>query len=95
MPTTCAPRGGCSAAPRSGTGSTGASGTTRDESDQINGAWLQYWVFYYYNSFHEGPFGKHEADWEMIQIQVDANATPRRAAYAQHDTGSLCNCRGR
>jgi hypothetical protein len=64
---------------------------TRDEANQINGAWLQYWAFYYYNSFHKGPFGKHEGDWEMIQIQVNRNAVPRRAAYAQHSTGSLCN----
>ena len=33
---------------------------TRDDSNQINGAWLQYWVFYYYNSFHIAGFGKHE-----------------------------------
>jgi hypothetical protein len=64
---------------------------TRDEDGDINGAWLQYWVFYYYNSFHQGPFGKHEGDWEMVQIQVNANATPQRAAYAQHNTGSLCD----
>jgi len=62
----------------------------RNEANQIVGAWLQYWVFYYYNSFHVGPFGKHEGDWEMIQIQVDRNATPSRAVYAQHNTGSIC-----
>jgi hypothetical protein len=48
-------------------------------------------VFYYYNSFSEFGIGKHEGDWEMIQIQVDNNANPIRAAYAQHTTGSLCN----
>jgi hypothetical protein len=63
----------------------------RNDQGGIIGAWLQYWVFYYYNSFHVGPFGKHEGDWEMIQIQVDRNARPLRAAYAQHNTGSLCN----
>ena len=63
---------------------------TRDEANQINGAWLQYWVFYYYNSFHIDGFGKHEGDWEMIQIKVDRNARPRRAVYAQHNTGSVC-----
>jgi len=63
---------------------------TRNAANQIDGAWLQYWVFYYYNSFHVGPFGKHEGDWEMIQIQVNENATPQRAVYAQHNTGSIC-----
>jgi hypothetical protein len=63
----------------------------RSDEGRIIGAWLQYWVFYYYNSFHKGPFGKHEGDWELIQIQVDSNARPLRAAYAQHNTGSLCN----
>jgi hypothetical protein len=61
------------------------------EQERIVGAWLQYWVFYYYNSFHVGPFGKHEGDWEMIQVQVDSNARPLRAVYAQHTTGSICD----
>jgi hypothetical protein len=54
------------------------------------GAWLQYWVFYYYNSFEKQGIGKHEADWEMIQIRVNDEARPIFANYAQHEDGSEC-----
>jgi hypothetical protein len=48
--------------------------------------WLQYWFFYYYN---DAPvrwigYGKHEGDWEMIQLRVDAQGRPDLAVYAQH-----------
>jgi hypothetical protein len=56
----------------------------------VVGAWLQYWVFYYYNPFHKGPFGKHEGDWEMIQLRLDSLARPLFAVYAQHTGGSVC-----
>jgi hypothetical protein len=63
----------------------------RNDAGAIVGAWLQYWVFYYYNSFQVLGFGRHEGDWEMIQIEVDENARPQRAVYAQHNTGSVCD----
>ena len=51
-----------------------------------NNLWLQYWFFYYYN---EAPlawigYGKHEGDWEMIQIRIDGQGRPDLAVYAQH-----------
>jgi hypothetical protein len=49
---------------------------------------LQYWFFYYYNSH---PFGNHEGDWEMMQIHLDGNGTPIRAAYSQHNDGERCD----
>jgi hypothetical protein len=61
----------------------------RADGDVV-GAWLQYWVFYYYNSFHKGPIGKHEGDWEMIQIRLNYQAQPLFAVYAQHTAGSVC-----
>ncbi len=51
--------------------------------------WVQYWFFYYYNDYNLiGPFigaGRHEGDWEMIQIGVDAAGDAAVAVYAQHD----------
>ena len=48
--------------------------------------WLQYWFFYYYN---DAPlkwigYGKHEGDWEMIQLRLGDDSTPDLAVYAQH-----------
>jgi len=57
------------------------------------GAWLQYWVFYYYNSFERQGIGRHEGDWEMIQVRVDDDARPMFANYAQHNGGSSCDWR--
>ena len=33
--------------------------------------WLQYWFWLYYNPKNLFGFGKHEGDWEMIQIGLD------------------------
>ena len=48
--------------------------------------WLQYWFWYYYNA---APlvwigYGKHEGDWEMIQLRLDDRGRPDLAVYAQH-----------
>jgi hypothetical protein len=57
----------------------------RDDQGRL---WLQYWCFYYYNDFQlAGPLvsgGKHEGDWEMVQIRLDGNEQPVEAVYAQH-----------
>jgi hypothetical protein len=57
----------------------------RDKDGRL---WLQYWFFYFYNDFQlAGPLltgGKHEGDWEMIQIRLDANDAPVEAVFAQH-----------
>jgi len=49
---------------------------------------LQYWFSYYYNSH---PFDDHEGDWEMIQVHLDVNGSPVRAAYSQHNGGERCD----
>jgi hypothetical protein len=48
--------------------------------------WLQYWFFYFYNDapFKLVQYGKHEGDWEMIQLQLGKDGRPVLAAYAQH-----------
>lgn len=57
--------------------------------------WLQYWFFYFYDDYNltgdigqeAGRVGAHEGDWEMIEIQLDANGDPQLAAYSQHKNG--------
>lgn len=54
--------------------------------------WLAYWFFYFYNDFNlVGRFvgaGRHEGDWEMIQLRLDPAAqAPDLAVYAQHRAG--------
>lgn len=50
--------------------------------------WLQYWLFYYYNDFKlAGPLlsgGKHEGDWELVQLRLSAAETPELAVFSQH-----------
>ena len=49
--------------------------------------WLQYWFWLYYNPKNLFGFGKHEGDWEAIQIGLGADGEPELAAYAQHNSG--------
>jgi hypothetical protein len=44
---------------------------------------LQYWFCYAYN---DAP-NKHEGDWEMVTIELDAGGAPVRAGYAGHASG--------
>jgi hypothetical protein len=63
---------------------------TRDDG-RVTGAWLQYWLYYYYNDFPYGPTGgDHEGDWELVQIKLDANAVPVYAVYSHHGKASKC-----
>jgi hypothetical protein len=52
--------------------------------------WLQYWLFYYYNDFQlVGSLfsgGKHEGDWELVQLRLGASEQPEQAVYSQHKT---------
>jgi hypothetical protein len=52
--------------------------------------WLQYWIYYYFDS--QGNFGGavHEGDWELVQVRLDAAGSPDQAAYAQHGSGERC-----
>jgi hypothetical protein len=51
--------------------------------------WLQYWFWEYYNPKHVLGFGRHEGDWELIQIGLE-DGTPRVATYAQHNGAAGC-----
>jgi hypothetical protein len=49
--------------------------------------WLQYWFWLYYNPKNLFGFGKHEGDWELVQIGLGADGEPELAAYSQHSSG--------
>src|SRR5918995_1802414 len=49
--------------------------------------WLQYWFWLYYNPKHLLGFGRHEGDWEMIQVGLSEADEPELVTYAQHDHG--------
>lgn len=46
--------------------------------------YLQYWFWLYYNPKDVLGGGRHEGDWEMIQLTLEGDA-PKVATYAQHD----------
>ena len=67
--------------PRYAAGSTAATCTTTVATG------CQYWLWLYYNPKNLFGFGKHEGDWEMVQIGLGADGRPELLAYAQHDSG--------
>ncbi len=56
------------------------------------GAWLQYWLYYPGQDQDRGivRIGRHEGDWELVQIRVDPGGRPREVVYAQHRGGERC-----
>jgi hypothetical protein len=49
--------------------------------------WLQYWLWCYYNPKHLLGFGRHEGDWELVQIGLAQDGTPEVATFSQHEGG--------
>lgn len=45
---------------------------------------IQYWLLYFYNDW----FNKHEGDWELVQVTLDANGEPEWVVLSQHHAGS-------
>jgi hypothetical protein len=54
--------------------------------------WLQYWLFYAYNSQDRGivATGRHEGDWELVQVRVSEHGAPVEAVLAQHSWAERC-----
>ena len=54
--------------------------------------WLQYWLFYRDNPQDRGIFrtGRHEGDWEFIQLRLGAGGTPDLVTLAQHSWAEGC-----
>ena len=45
---------------------------------------LQYWLFYYYND----SYNKHEGDWEMVTVVLDAEQQPEFVTVTAHHGGT-------
>lgn len=45
---------------------------------------IQYWLLYFYNDW----FNKHEGDWELVQVMLDANGEPEWVVLSQHHAGT-------
>ncbi|HNU35347.1 MAG TPA: hypothetical protein PKJ15_02015 [Methanomassiliicoccales archaeon] len=45
---------------------------------------LQYWTFYYFN---DGNLNRHEGDWEMTQVILNASLEPVSTTFSQHESG--------
>jgi hypothetical protein len=56
------------------------------------GRWLQYWRWHEQNPQDRGivDTGRHEGDWELIQVRVDGAGRPLEAVYAQHSGAERC-----
>jgi hypothetical protein len=56
------------------------------------GAWLQYWLFYPGQDQDRGILrtGRHQGDWELVQLRLDGRGRPREAVYAQHSGAESC-----
>ena len=59
-------------------------GRVAERGDRV---WLQYWLWSYYNPKHLLGLGRHEGDWEMVQVRLGAEGAPEAATYSQHENG--------
>jgi hypothetical protein len=49
--------------------------------------WLQYWLFYYYDDKGFLEVGRHEGDWETVQLRVNSGGAPDAVTYGRHSLG--------
>lgn len=54
--------------------------------------WLQYWFFYAANTQDRGVLrtGRHEGDWEFVQLRLGPEGEPATATFAQHSSAESC-----
>jgi hypothetical protein len=54
--------------------------------------WLQYWLFYPGNPQDRGIVrsGRHDGDWEMLQVGLGARGSPEVVTFAQHSWRQGC-----
>ena len=62
-------------------------------AEQDGRTWLQYWMYYADNPQDRGivKTGRHEGDWEMIQVGLDAGGDPELVTFAQHTWAEACS----
>jgi len=53
---------------------------------------LQYWLFYRDNPQDRGVFrtGRHEGDWELVQVHLGADGVPTSVLASQHSGAETC-----
>ncbi len=56
--------------------------------DRDGGLWLQYWLFFYFDDKGFLETGRHEGDWELLQLLVGADGEPQEATFGQHGGGA-------
>ena len=49
--------------------------------------WLQYWLWSYDNPKQLLGFGRHEGDWEMVQVGLGPDDVPEVVTCSQHEGG--------
>jgi hypothetical protein len=54
--------------------------------------WLQYWLFFADNPQDRGlvATGRHEGDWELVQVALDGGGQPVAATLSQHSWAETC-----
>jgi hypothetical protein len=64
----------------------------RAVADRRGRTWLQYWLLYADNPQDRGIVrtGRHEGDWELVQVGLDERGRAVRATYAQHSWAEAC-----
>ena len=67
----------------------------RRARDGSGRTWLQYWLFFADNRQDRGLLrtGRHEGDWELFQLRLDAAGRPVEATLAQHTWAQGCGWR--
>ena len=62
------------------------------EVSQDGERYLQYWLFYAYNDQDRGILrtGRHEGDWEFVQVRLGADGAPAAMTFAQHSVSERC-----
>ena len=53
---------------------------------------IQYWLFYRDNPHDRGIVrtGRHEGDWELVQVALDAERRPESVLASQHSGAEAC-----
>ena len=67
----------------------------RVEDPDDGRTWLQYWLFFLTNRQDRGivKTGRHEGDWELVQLRLGPNDRPDLAVLAQHSWAEGCGHR--
>jgi len=54
--------------------------------------WLQYWLFFADNPQDRSPLrtGRHEGDWELVQLRLGPDGDPDLATLSQHSWAEGC-----